>query len=68
MPSLPPIPHAPQVWVDCGGGTGENVALMADYIDLSSFSHIYVVDLCPSLCAQARLKVRGEEAAVEAGC
>jgi hypothetical protein len=42
------------VWVDLGGGTGENVALMAKYIDLSRFKKIYVVDLTPSLCAQVR--------------
>jgi betaine lipid synthase len=45
------------VWVDLGGGTGENVALMADYLPLSQFKHIYVVDLCASLCDQARKKV-----------
>ncbi|KAL4451296.1 hypothetical protein ABPG77_009368 [Micractinium sp. CCAP 211/92] len=46
------------VWVDLGGGTGENVAMMSHYIDLSRFKQIYVVDLCKSLCQQARLKVR----------
>lgn len=35
-----------------GGGTGENVALMSEYMDLNLFHHIYVVDLCPSLCKQ----------------
>lgn len=45
------------VWVDLGGGTGENVDMMADYIDLSKFKRIYVVDLCKSLVEQARLKV-----------
>jgi ubiquinone/menaquinone biosynthesis C-methylase UbiE len=40
------------VWVDLGGGTGENVDLMASYIDLSAFKQIYVVDLCKSLCEQ----------------
>eukprot|EP00887_Chlorella_sp_A99_P007332 scaffold2.g7332.t1 len=44
------------VWVDLGGGTGENVGMMADYIDLSKFKHIYVVDLCGPLCEQARKK------------
>jgi len=46
------------VWVDVGGGTGENVSLMSQYIDLSKFKHIYVVDLCSSLCEQARKKVK----------
>ena len=45
------------VWVDLGGGTGENVAMMAQYMDLSQFKHIYIVDLCASLCRQARQKV-----------
>jgi betaine lipid synthase len=44
-------------WVDLGGGTGANVELMSHYIDLAQFKHIYIVDLCASLCAQARLKV-----------
>ena len=43
------------VWVDLGGGTGENVDLMASYIDLSAFKQIYVVDLCKSLCEQVRV-------------
>ena len=46
------------VWVDLGGGTAENVASMADFIDLSRFEKIYVVDLCPSLCKIAREKVQ----------
>lgn len=48
---LPPRPPG-QVWVDLGGGTGENVAMMSHYIDLSRFKQIYVVDLCRSLCQQ----------------
>jgi betaine lipid synthase len=43
--------------VDVGGGTGENVSLMAKYMDLSTFDTIYIVDLCESLCDQARAKV-----------
>ncbi len=51
------LPEAgPLVWVDLGGGTAENVASMAKYIDLARFSTIYVVDLCPALCAAARAK------------
>ncbi|WPT16758.1 hypothetical protein PSENEW3_00004766 [Picochlorum sp. SENEW3] len=45
------------VWVDLGGGTGENVSMMSEYMDLSKFKKIYVVDLCSSLCEQARKKV-----------
>ncbi|GHP08431.1 hypothetical protein PPROV_000717000 [Pycnococcus provasolii] len=48
------------VWVDMGGGTGENVALMAEFIDLSAFSAIYVVDLTPSLVEVARKKVKAK--------
>eukprot|EP00270_Netrium_digitus_P017940 TRINITY_DN6727_c0_g1_i1.p1 TRINITY_DN6727_c0_g1~~TRINITY_DN6727_c0_g1_i1.p1 ORF type:complete len:684 (+),score=143.97 TRINITY_DN6727_c0_g1_i1:121-2172(+) len=45
------------VWVDLGGGTAENVEMMSEYIDLSAFDKIYVVDITPSLCAVAREKV-----------
>lgn len=45
------------IWVDLGGGTGENVSMMSEYMDLSKFTQIYVVDLCSSLCKQARKKV-----------
>lgn len=45
------------VWVDLGGGTGENVDMMSEYMDLSKFKSIYVVDLCGSLCKQAQRKV-----------
>jgi betaine lipid synthase len=45
------------VWVDMGGGTGENVYMMLDNIPLSRFKKIYIVDLCPSLCEQAENKI-----------
>ncbi|CAM6086062.1 unnamed protein product [Calypogeia fissa] len=45
------------VWVDLGGGTGENVDLMAQYFDLTKFEKIYVVDICGPLCDVARRKV-----------
>lgn len=45
------------VWVDLGGGTGENVLMMAEYIPLKNFKKIYVVDLCHSLCEQVRSKM-----------
>ena len=32
--------------------------MMAKYIDLTKFKRIYVVDLCASLCEQARQKVK----------
>ena len=63
------------VWVDLGGGTGQNVLTMlggrqADgaphprpgYLDVASFEKIYVVDLCGALCAQARGKVEANPA------
>ncbi|KAL6768795.1 BTA1 [Auxenochlorella protothecoides x Auxenochlorella symbiontica] len=49
--------NSDMVWVDLGGGTAENVALMSKFMDLKRFSHIYVVDLCSSLCRQAEQKV-----------
>ena len=44
------------VWVDLGGGTGENVDMMSKYMDLSSFDKIYIVDITPSLCKVAAKK------------
>lgn len=46
------------VWVDLGGGTGENVSMMSKYIDLKRFKKIYIVDLCHSLCEQAKKKAK----------
>lgn len=46
------------IWVDLGGGTGENIQMMSSYMDLSKFKRIYIVDLCSSLCEQARMKVK----------
>lgn len=34
-----------------------NVEMMSQYLPLSSFKSIYIVDLCGSLCEQARKKV-----------
>lgn len=34
------------VWVDIGGGTGYNIERMAEYIDLSLFHAIFLIDLC----------------------
>ncbi|KAJ7518535.1 hypothetical protein O6H91_21G073200 [Diphasiastrum complanatum] len=45
------------VWVDLGGGTAENVKTMSEYMSLSAFKKIYVVDLCSSLCRVATKKV-----------
>lgn len=44
------------VWVDLGGGTAENVELMAEHMDLERFHKIYVVDICGPLCDVARRK------------
>ncbi|DBB17356.1 hypothetical protein WJX82_002206 [Trebouxia sp. C0006] len=46
------------IWVDLGGGTGENIDLMAEYMPLKRFKAVYVVDLCHSLCEQAKQKVK----------
>lgn len=45
------------VWVDLGGGTAENVDMMAEFVDLASFEKIYVVDMCSALCKVAREKM-----------
>lgn len=45
------------VWVDLGGGTGQNVETMASICDLSLFKKVYVVDICGPLCDVAREKV-----------
>ena len=39
----------------------ENVDLMAQYLPLDRFKAIYVVDLCKSLCDQARKKVSAKQ-------
>ena len=48
------------VWVDLGGGTAENVSMMEEFISLSHFRKIYVVDLTPSLCKVAEEKVKAK--------
>lgn len=45
------------VWVDLGGGTGQNVETMAKFCDLSLFKKVYVVDICGPLCDIARKTV-----------
>lgn len=48
------------VWVDLGGGTGENVRMMLEeYMAPSAFKKIYIVDLCHSLCEQAKVRLGG---------
>jgi len=51
------LDHKDLVWVDLGGGTGQNVETMASFCDLSLFKKIYVVDICGPLCDIARAKV-----------
>ena len=45
------------IWVDLGGGTAENIAMMEEFMPLEDFKEIYVVDLCHSLCEVAKKKV-----------
>lgn len=45
------------VWVDMGGGTGANIVMMSQSMDIRRFKKIYMVDLTPSLCAEAQKKV-----------
>ncbi|KAL5332171.1 hypothetical protein BJX70DRAFT_408338 [Aspergillus crustosus] len=43
------------IWVDIGGGTGYNIEAMASFVSVPEFfSHVYLVDLSPSLCEVAR--------------
>lgn len=49
------------VWVDLGGGTGENIDLMSQYMSLNQFKAIYIVDLCHSLCETAKQKVAAKK-------
>jgi len=43
------------VWIDIGGGTGYNIEAMNRYLDVKEmFGDIYLVDLTPSLCDEAR--------------
>jgi len=49
--------HEGLVWVDLGGGTGQNVETMAKFCDLSLFKKVYVVDICGPLCDIARKTV-----------
>ena len=46
------------VWMDIGGGTGANVEMMDAILPIASvFKKVYIVDLCPSMCAAARDRV-----------
>ncbi|KZT42398.1 hypothetical protein SISSUDRAFT_1058490 [Sistotremastrum suecicum HHB10207 ss-3] len=45
------------IWVDIGGGTGHNLELMDKYYPISSFDHVYLVDLCEPLLQVARQRV-----------
>ncbi|WVQ75099.1 hypothetical protein IAR50_004708 [Cryptococcus sp. DSM 104548] len=59
---LPPhSPYRPKIWVDLGGGTGWNIEKMDEYLPLTYFDAIYIVDLCDPLLkvASARIKARG---------
>ena len=47
----------PRIWIDLGGGTGNNLEFMAKIMDLNSFTAIHLVDLSPSLAQKAQEKV-----------
>ncbi|KAM9910211.1 hypothetical protein OXX69_004701 [Metschnikowia pulcherrima] len=48
------------VWVDIGGGTGQNIEMMNEILDLEKhFQAIYLVDLSHSLCEMARERFIG---------
>lgn len=42
------------VWIDIGSGTGWNCAKMNEYIPISEFHTVYLVDITPSLCDVAQ--------------
>lgn len=45
------------VWVDLGGGTGSNIEFYGAEL-AAKFAKVVIVDLCPSLAAQARDRVQ----------
>ncbi|WWD20259.1 hypothetical protein CI109_104735 [Kwoniella shandongensis] len=51
----------PKIWVDLGGGTGWNIEKMDEYLPLTYFDSIYLIDLCEPLLeiARARIKANG---------
>lgn len=62
LPSLSsPSASSNLIWVDMGGGTGYNIEEMSKSIPINTFAKVYIVDLCESLCAQARLRVAKHE-------
>jgi len=48
------------VWVDAGGGTGANVAAMAEFLPLDFFKSVHIVDLCRPLLAVAKRRADAE--------
>lgn len=42
------------VWIDYGGGTGWNIEKMNEFMPISNFKAVYLVDLSPSLCEVAK--------------
>ncbi|ODO00679.1 hypothetical protein L198_03004 [Cryptococcus wingfieldii CBS 7118] len=54
-------PYKPKIWVDLGGGTGWDIEKMDEYLPLTYFDAIYIVDLCDPLLkvAEVRIKARG---------
>lgn len=58
--------HVCRCWVTLGSALTpcpahalqENIDMMAEYLPLDKFKAVYVVDLCHSLCEQAKLKVK----------
>ncbi|KAJ3797189.1 hypothetical protein GGU11DRAFT_684206 [Lentinula aff. detonsa] len=48
------FPDKRLVWVDIGGGTGHNIELMDQFLPISSFDAVYLIDLCEPLLQVAR--------------
>lgn len=62
VPARQPDNFARPVWFDIGGGTGYNIEIMDKLLAAegginSFFSHVYLIDLSPSLCEVARERV-----------
>ncbi|WRT69634.1 uncharacterized protein IL334_006623 [Kwoniella shivajii] len=47
-----------KIWVDLGGGTGWNIEKMDEYLPLTYFDSIYLIDLCEPLLEIARARIR----------
>lgn len=54
-------PRKPRIWVDIGGGTGWNIEKMDEFLPITYWDAVYLIDLCEPLLeiAKARFKAKG---------